>query len=448
MPFRDGASIELLNGGGGPVAAKMKVGISRVPHGDKEIRYFHANWSVSEAAGGEVRPHSVLDVTGNGHYVGCSLGVESRHKSWLILEGDETIRVDGEKHPSHLGTGLEDYFNDCWYYLHGLRDHLWHGLLEFVPYRTHQYRFHNVDAIPFRKSFNMTFERGQGGQIPARLESVAYWYCDAPQEATPFVPYTVDCRMCGVAEGDLMSTLFTLERANRYADASVLCRQFVQDNPKSAYGESVAAREMFYEDLAGKKPLQKGDGITRLQTNSPVAALMESMVALKNQSAQALVGFQSSTKGKLYLDGKLVAEVGNHIDYVGRTLDLMPGTHLLAVEIEPSGYERWVLVTVGSPWSALGGVCGSAFYQEGWNAYLSRPAGWPVPTRPGSATSAKMWPGTAGLPRPPYIAFRPNMLVGMQSGDLMIVGADAHQRTKRVYLTKTFEWPGGSSGDE
>ena len=440
MPFRNGASVELLNGGGGPISVRVKVAVSRAPV-DEDIRYFHANWSVSEAGGGEKRPHTILDVEGDGHYVGCSLGVESRHQSWLILEGDETIRVDNEKKPSHLGTGLEDYFNDCWYYLHGLRDHVWHGLLEFVPYRTHQYRFHNVDAIPFRNSFNMTFERGQEGQIPARFESVAYWYSDTPQKVAAFVPYTVDCRTCGVAEGELMSALFSLERAGRYTDAASLCRQYAEDYSKSAFRDSVVAREGFYQDLAGESPLAGRDTAIGLDPSSPAVALSKAVTALRGQVTQALVGFQPSAKGKLYLDGKLIAEAGSHLDYVGKIADLSPGEHLLAVELEPSGHERWVLATVGSPWFALGGSGDSAFYDQGWSAYLSQPAGWPLPKRHSTVEHVKMWPGTAGLPRPPYVAFRPSMLVGMQSGDLMIVGSDPNQRTKRVYLTKSFEWP-------
>lgn len=442
MPFRNGASVELLNGGGYPLFAKVRVGVLRVPMADEDIRYFHASWSVSEATGGEKRPHTILDVEGDGHYVGCSLSVESRHQSWLILEGDETIRVDGEKKPSHLGTGLEDYFNDCWYYVHGLRDHAWHGLLEFVPYRSHQYRFHNVDAIPFRKSFDMRFERGQGGQIPARMESVAYWYADKPQEASPFVPYTVDCRACGMAEGEMMAALISLERAKRYRDAARLTRGFIEQHPDSPFRDAILAREALYRDLAGEELLANDSGALGLTSSSPTAAVARSVAGLKGLATRALVGFQSATKGRLYLDGELIADAPNHFDYVGKIVELSPGPHMLSIEVEPSGHERWLLATVGSPWLVRGGVDDAGFYKTGWHGYLAKPAGWPEPEREPAATSVKMWPGTAGLPRPPYIAFRPNMLAGMQSGDLMIIGGDPGQMTKRVYLTKTFEWPG------
>jgi len=445
MPFRKGASVELINGGSGDVSAKMKLGVSRPANDISGLRYFHANWSVSEATGAEARPHTVVDVKGNGHYAGCSLGLQSGQQGWLILEGDETIRVDGERHPSHLGTGLEDYFNDCWYYMNGLRQRPWHGLLEFVPYRSHQYRFHVTDAIPFKKSFHMTFERGHASQVPARFESVAYWYADTPLEVASFVPYTVDCRACGVAEGEMMAALISLERAKRYVDAARVCRGFVQEHERSSFRDAIAAREVLYRDLAGRGAVSDGFGLAE---SSPTLALAKAVAGLKGQSGQAMVGFQSSTKGRMFLDGELIAETSNHLDYVGRILDLSPGTHMLSIEIEPSGYERWLLATVGSPWSVRGRVDDPEFYKEGWEAFLSKPAGWPLPELQQAVVSVNTWPGTAGLPRPPYVAFRPNMLVGMQSGDLMLVGADPHQRTKRVYLTKSFEWPGESDGSE
>ena len=442
MPFLEGALFELKNGGLSQLAVTIKVGVSPLPDEKSEpIRYFHANWSSSQASGAERRSHTILRTRGKGHYVGCALSTESGQAGWLVLEGDETIRVDGEKTPSHLGTGLEDYFNDCWYYLHGLQSHPWHGLLEFVPYRCLQYRFHNVDAIPFRKSFDMTFERGHGSEIPARFESVAYWYQDRPAAAPEFSGTAVDCSACGVSEAEAMAALFSLERAGRTRDAVRLCRQFVQDHPTSAFKDTMKMRGLLYEafDL-GNTNVFTSPRATEL-SGSPLLEQARGVVEMMNRNDRAFVGFQLSTKGKLYLDGQPIAEVAGHLDYVGKVVDLAPGRHLLSIEVEPSGHERWVLTTVGNPSWVRGGAMDKAFYEEGWQAHLEKPTEWPLRSTTRLVSAVKTWPGT-GLPRPPYVAFRPSIVPHMQAGHVMLIGADPHQRMKRIYLTKEFEWPG------
>jgi len=442
MPFREGALFELKNGGLSQLAVTIKVGVSALADEEsKSIRYFHANWNSTQASGAERRPHTILETRGKGHYVGCGLSTESGQAGWLVLEGDETIRVDGEKTPSHLGTGLEDYFNDCWYYLHGLRSHPWHGLLEFVPYRCFQYRFHNVDAIPFRKSFDMTFERGHGSEIPARFESVAYWYQERPAAVPEFSSTAVDCSACRISEAEAMAALFSLERAGRTSDAVRLCRQFVQDHPTSSFSDTMRVRGLLYEafDL-GDTNVLTSPRASEL-SGSPLIEQARGIVGMIDRDDRAFVGFQLSTKGKLYLDGEPIAEVAGHLDYVGKMVDLTPGRHLLAIEVEPSGHERWVLTTVGNPSWVRGGAMDKTFYEEGWQAYLDKPAEWPLRSTSNLVSAVKTWPGT-GLPRPPYVAFRPSIIPHMQAGHVMLIGADPHQRTRRVYLTKEFDWPG------
>ncbi len=75
-------------------------------------------------------------------------------------EGDERIYVDGEKEPSIIGTGSEDYFNDAW----GL--HVVDGPYTGVTVadgtglgsRMTGYRWHIKDPIPFKKSFRFDIE--------------------------------------------------------------------------------------------------------------------------------------------------------------------------------------------------------------------------------------------------------------------------------------------------
>jgi len=443
MPFRNGAAIEIWNGSLSRLVVDVKAAVVPLDcPAPANLMYFHGMWSSSQASAQEQRPHTVLDARGSGHYVGCSLGVESRQQGWLVLEGDETIRIDGEKYPSHQGTGLEDYFNDCWYYLHGLTSHPWHGLLEFIPYRSVQYRFHNVDAIPFAKSFNMTFERGHQSRVPARFESVAYWYLDEPVSAGESLgAASIDCSRCRITEGEAMAALFSMERAGWLFDAARTCRQFAQDHPESPFNEVMGLRGLLYEALLSGNT----DEISSLRpsdfSNRALVAQAKELAGLMGQWNHAFLGFQVSSRGRLYLDGQPIAEVSGHLDYVGKRVELDEGLHTLAIEVEPSGNERWILVTVGDPSHALGGPTDAGFYDDGWAAYLGKPAGWPLPSEKETISGVKTWPGS-GLPRPPYVAFRPNVFANMQSGRVMLIGADPHQRSRRVYLTKQFNWPG------
>lgn len=49
------------------------------------------------------QPHRVLQTSGRGRYAGMILSVASMDKSWWLLEGDESIRVDNESF--RHGTG-------------------------------------------------------------------------------------------------------------------------------------------------------------------------------------------------------------------------------------------------------------------------------------------------------------------------------------------------------
>ena len=111
--------------------------------------------------------------------------------------------VDGEKNPSLMGTGSEDYFNDAW----GL--HVSNGLYTGVTVadgtglgsRMTGYRWHVRDPIPFSKSLHFDIEHlgwtfNQDGSIKSAfgvrndlMSSVAFWYQDGIATGLPPVPY-------------------------------------------------------------------------------------------------------------------------------------------------------------------------------------------------------------------------------------------------------------------
>jgi hypothetical protein len=122
----------------------------------KDLNYFHARFQETDPAE-RGRPVKLLEVEGSGHFVGVVMGHRARTPGWFG-EGDDIITVDGKV--SFLGTGTEDYFCDAW----GFRvfSDLYHGVPVMegrgVGSRLSAYRFHIMDAIPFRTSFKFEIE--------------------------------------------------------------------------------------------------------------------------------------------------------------------------------------------------------------------------------------------------------------------------------------------------
>jgi hypothetical protein len=122
----------------------------------KDIRYFHARFKETDPVE-RGKPVNLVEIDGEGHYVGIVLGNRPRTPGWFG-EGDDIITVDGKL--SFVGTGTEDYFCDAW----GFRVHsqLFFGSPTYegreIGDALSIYRFHIVDPIPFRKHFKFEIE--------------------------------------------------------------------------------------------------------------------------------------------------------------------------------------------------------------------------------------------------------------------------------------------------
>lgn len=145
----------------------------------KDIRYFHARFRETDPAKrGE--PVNLVEVEGEGHYVGVVLGQRSRTPGWFG-EGDDIITVDGVL--SFVGTGTEDYFCDAWGFRVFSQPYFGCPVFEGreAGDRLSIYRFHIADPIPFRKSFRFEIEHwpwisewpntGRG-----YFSSLGFWY--------------------------------------------------------------------------------------------------------------------------------------------------------------------------------------------------------------------------------------------------------------------------------
>jgi len=154
----------------------------------KDLRYFHARFLETDPAE-RGKPVTLVDIEGEGHFVGVILGNRSRTPGWFG-EGDDIITVDGRL--AMVGTGTEDYFCDAW----GLRvfNEPYFGCPVFegreIGHRTSLYRFHIVDPIPFRKSFKFEIEHWPWiSEFPNTgrdyFSSLGFWYQKGFHKAWP-----------------------------------------------------------------------------------------------------------------------------------------------------------------------------------------------------------------------------------------------------------------------
>ena len=203
MPFRKSCRVTLTNEGRRKVDhLYYHVDWEKLPSLPPGTAYFHARYRQELPAPDDGSPYVFLDVKGRGFYVGTVLSVVQPEAGWFG-EGDDRFFVDGEKTPSLMGTGSEDYFTDAW----GL--HVVNGLYAGVTVadgtglgsRMTGYRWHILDPIPFSKSLHFDIEHlgwtyNQDGSIKSAfgvrndlMSSVAFWYQDGVATGLPPVPY-------------------------------------------------------------------------------------------------------------------------------------------------------------------------------------------------------------------------------------------------------------------
>ena len=136
-----------------------------------------------------------MDAKGHGQFVGVTMSVLQNQNDWWG-EGDDMFFIDGEKTPSIVGTGTEDYFLGAWDFGGVPFSYQLYGAPvvgeEVAGSRSSVYRFHLDQPIPFSKSFKATIEHGNANHRSDNYYSVAYWYQAEPHAPFPALPSVQD----------------------------------------------------------------------------------------------------------------------------------------------------------------------------------------------------------------------------------------------------------------
>jgi len=160
--------------------------------------HFHANWRHDcPLDTTNKRDWNYVEVQGKGVYMGDVLAVVNPVEAWWG-EGDEKVYVDGEKFPSHVGTGTEDYYGYAWCTPEFFSDPF-HAQprAEGPGNRGHvtNTRVRILDGIPFAKSLKFDMEVWHWDQVNVSYAATTYWY-GAPGAASNRTPAPEMARDC------------------------------------------------------------------------------------------------------------------------------------------------------------------------------------------------------------------------------------------------------------
>ena len=176
MPFARNAEISLINYGKQNVRFTASIN-STDRKWTSDSLYFHAKWHEYNRFKSKGNRHhhegnaydlNYIDITGKGVYIADTLtlfnsatGSDYGNRNLWWGEGDEKIYIDGEKFPSHFGTGTEDYYGYAW-----CRPQKFHtpfitqpdGSGNKAPGFTVNSRYRILDDLPFSKSLKFDME--------------------------------------------------------------------------------------------------------------------------------------------------------------------------------------------------------------------------------------------------------------------------------------------------
>jgi hypothetical protein len=189
MPFCRRARFILANDGDSEYSKKMAYGIDyeKDKSFSKVKSRLHCCWKRSNPTKGSI--HNMLDIKGQGHYVGNFLHVRSLFHGWWG-EGDTIFNIDG-KAVIHT-PGTEDEYGSCWGFGGRTYCYMYSGHILNEDKNNRMYRWYPANPVRFRKSLKVDIQNQRWEKDQTFSEddyiSVVFWYQDGSQ-AVELQPY-------------------------------------------------------------------------------------------------------------------------------------------------------------------------------------------------------------------------------------------------------------------
>ncbi|MBI5396777.1 MAG: DUF2961 domain-containing protein [Verrucomicrobia bacterium] len=222
MPFAKKARVELVNDGKAKHTVAFRITHAPLARPAESLGRFHAKWHrdafLPEEPERRAIDWTMLKTQGRGRFVGVMLHVWNPRGGWWG-EGDEKFFVDGEKFPSTIGTGSEDYFGYAWCCPELFTNAFHNQPRNDGHNRRHVCvnRWHITDNVPFQSSFDAAIEKYYKNDRPTLYASTVYWYQAAGQtdgyavlplaERTGWYVEPPNKRFPGVIEGESLKVI-------------------------------------------------------------------------------------------------------------------------------------------------------------------------------------------------------------------------------------------------
>jgi len=186
MPHKKSCLVSVQNLGDQPVTITSQAQGSVYDWTDRSM-HFYANWRQltkvdtgpdKDQTGNGAFDVNYVTVKGEGKIVGDTLTLFNGTAAWWG-EGDEKIFIDGEKFPSHIGTGTEDYYGYAW-----CRPEYFQSPFHAQPCGqgnkaggfSVNSRYRNLDALPFTKSIQFDMELWHWRNTNMDFAPAVFWY--------------------------------------------------------------------------------------------------------------------------------------------------------------------------------------------------------------------------------------------------------------------------------
>ncbi len=214
MPFEKSGAIELINEGGVPVKLACEIAHAPLSQPTAQLGRFHAKWHRDAFLPAEPERDmdwTMLKAAGRGRFCGVALNVWNPRGNWWG-EGDEKFFVDGEKFPSTIGTGSEDYFSYAWSSATLFYQALHNQTRNDGGNRGHLSvnRWHVADNIPFQSQFEGCIEKYFLNARPTLYDCVVYFY-QAAGDSDPYEPQAVSERIGFYPKPEIQKTEGSIE---------------------------------------------------------------------------------------------------------------------------------------------------------------------------------------------------------------------------------------------